>query len=904
MLQAAGHAGTLKKDTGSEGFILKPFDPHEAKNYEALWSNETDPLQKFVARWGSTTEMLVGSEETGEKKQFMRLGNLLGQFKKPCVMDCKMGLRTFQEKEAASNKPRADLYERLKVISPEFLSAEDHAAGAITKFKWMSSRDEASTSRKLGFRVDGIVSEQGARIDKKALDNFTAKEEVLQALPRVLPLLFSSEDVEDKEAINRHRRQQRITLIQQIIDQLTDIRTAMENSPFVKTHEFVGASLLFVVDPTLARVHLIDLAKTEDLPEDCTCDHRSPWAMGNHEDGLLLGVDSLLECWKTNLRWFEQGASGTEGRPCGSLGGKAMRDLELQLQTHKVDTSTWGRDGAKSLEELYSEINEEKAVTFEVAEDGRFFRVMDVIKAWIMVDLKGETLVLTQPKTHTKVAGNAAAETQQKDKRPKGKPLQKKISVGEDWRETVRMAISQRLGIDRDEQDEVFDFLWQTYKPNEETRLGTISDGFTGLWSKYRVHEIDIRVKDPNSPMLRPIGLPQGASFKTIQSEGSHSAFGYRQHSWTWQEISSAGYVARNHEAAEVDECGGQLPAVRLKSAGELIDHKISAPIVKPSWVLVLDCGSGSTRGSFYAVVDSDGSLIEEHWPHKMQPIHAVIQEGAASTQAFLDQLSDTMKIKGDKPASLILAATGGLRDALHSGKVTPTMVDEFNKALFSHKAFTGKAKFRILSGEDEALFEHKAVKYMAKQVMPTLAHPVGLISGGGTSSQMVYFPEGVAEAKMFSLFTNFKQQQLKILDVGVEEGLASLDKHLEELVAGEVPELIGQLKGVFCCIETMGQLGEVTKVGHRLVAKEEAVEAFTACLEEYKEKSKSVDPKAANWTYKETFRGAMPILALRLMSLLHPSAQLYFADVWKPAFGPTMQATVPLGLFLESVEH
>merc|ERR1719401_572854 len=212
-----------------------------------------------------------------------------------------------------------------------------------------------------------------------------------------------------------------------------------------------------------------------------------------------------------------------------------------------------------------------------------------------------------------------------------------------------------------------------------------------------------------------------------------------------------------------------------------------------------------------------------------------------------------------------------------------------------------------MLSGLDEANLEHKAVSYMAKQVMPTLSHPVSLISSGGTSSQVVFFdtsPDSPtpSETKQFSLVTNFKQQQLKIIEVGVEEGLASLDQYLEDLIIRQVPDLIGQLRGIFCCIETMGQIGEVTDIGHKLVSKEAAVEAFTACLTEYREKVKGIDPKAAGWTYKDTFRGSMPILALRLLSLLHPSAQLYFADTWKLSPDRTMQAVVPLGLFLESV--
>ena len=44
MLQAAGHAGSLKADDSQQGFILKPYDEAEARNYEALWNTEGDQI--------------------------------------------------------------------------------------------------------------------------------------------------------------------------------------------------------------------------------------------------------------------------------------------------------------------------------------------------------------------------------------------------------------------------------------------------------------------------------------------------------------------------------------------------------------------------------------------------------------------------------------------------------------------------------------------------------------------------------------------------------------------------------------------------------------------------------------------------------------------------------------------
>ena len=46
-------------------------------------------------------------------------------------------------------------------------------------------------------------------------------------------------------------------------------------------HEFVGCSLLFIVDQQRATVRLIDFAKTKRLPDGIVIDHESLWEPGS-----------------------------------------------------------------------------------------------------------------------------------------------------------------------------------------------------------------------------------------------------------------------------------------------------------------------------------------------------------------------------------------------------------------------------------------------------------------------------------------------------------------------------------------------------------------------------------------------------------------------------------------------
>ena len=43
---------------------------------------------------------------------------------------------------------------------------------------------------------------------------------------------------------------------------------------------------------------MIDFGKTVPLADNITIDHRSTWVEGNHEDGYLLGISSLIDIFE------------------------------------------------------------------------------------------------------------------------------------------------------------------------------------------------------------------------------------------------------------------------------------------------------------------------------------------------------------------------------------------------------------------------------------------------------------------------------------------------------------------------------------------------------------------------------------------------------------------------------
>merc|ERR1712137_1415144 len=101
-------------------------------------------------------------------------------------------------------------------------------------------------------------------------------------------------------------------LSREVAKQLRNLCDCCERSAFVKSHEFVGASLLICIDasPPRVSVHLIDLAKTSLLPNRVCIDHRSPWKNGNHEDGFLFGIESCISCFEHAADGFRSPGSG------------------------------------------------------------------------------------------------------------------------------------------------------------------------------------------------------------------------------------------------------------------------------------------------------------------------------------------------------------------------------------------------------------------------------------------------------------------------------------------------------------------------------------------------------------------------------------------------------------------
>jgi len=79
------------------------------------------------------------------------------------------------------------------------------------------------------------------------------------------------------------------------LQRLKEIKQVLFESSFFQNHELIGSSLLFVHDAKgKAGVWLIDFGKTVPLTNGTVIDHKSPWSLGNHEDGYLIGLENII----------------------------------------------------------------------------------------------------------------------------------------------------------------------------------------------------------------------------------------------------------------------------------------------------------------------------------------------------------------------------------------------------------------------------------------------------------------------------------------------------------------------------------------------------------------------------------------------------------------------------------
>ncbi|KAL4217034.1 hypothetical protein ACF0H5_023490 [Mactra antiquata] len=263
-IQLAGHPGGFAP-AGPNTIWKKRYtkDNNETQAYESLMEDTAQDIVPMYYR-----EVEYNSE------YFIEIEDLLQHFTDPCIMDVKMGTRTFLESEVMNSTLRKDLYEKMIALDPAAPSAEEKQSQSITKLRYMQFRERESSTAEFGFRIEAL------RITGEAptsnLKRVKSKEQIHDVL---------SKFVNDRRTVQNS-----------LLEKLANIREKIENSPFFMSHELIGSSLLVMFDKIgQCGVWVIDFSKTNLIDESMEITHRLPWKLGNHEDGFLFGLDNLIQ---------------------------------------------------------------------------------------------------------------------------------------------------------------------------------------------------------------------------------------------------------------------------------------------------------------------------------------------------------------------------------------------------------------------------------------------------------------------------------------------------------------------------------------------------------------------------------------------------------------------------------
>jgi len=221
----------------------------------------------------------------------LELEDLIHGLSQPCLMDVKMGLRTFTESDAHDTTIRADMLQKLQKIAPDAATDEEKANGGVVKLRYLQFREQTTTTTTLGFRVEAV----------QLSENFDTTN---VPSPTELRLVATREKV--SEVIAKYLQRRR-PLLTSFLQQLRDLRTTLEECPVFRDHSFIRSSLLFVYDGVhnTTQLRIIDLPKTgqalDENGKPIALNHRIPWAEDNHEDGYLVGVDNVIEIFEELL---------------------------------------------------------------------------------------------------------------------------------------------------------------------------------------------------------------------------------------------------------------------------------------------------------------------------------------------------------------------------------------------------------------------------------------------------------------------------------------------------------------------------------------------------------------------------------------------------------------------------
>ncbi|KAG1693714.1 hypothetical protein DVH05_023115 [Phytophthora capsici] len=263
--QVGGHATSLKSHNGR---ILKPFQSkqrgqREADFYNRVFVSEKDSpefveLRKFLPGYYGTVEVEEGRESDGLKAgKYLMLEDLTWGRQWPCIMDVKMGTKSYEEDAT----PEKIAYEKSKFPLQETV----------------------------GFRIQGIKvfdskKKEYVEFDKHFGRGIVSENELAPAFRKYFPPEGTTKTIK---------------LLEAFLQRLDQLKAWFDDQ---QGTEFIASSFLFLYDGNdsakddngvaeafAADIRLIDFA------------HATPCISPRRDEGLRTGIATLIQCFQTLL---------------------------------------------------------------------------------------------------------------------------------------------------------------------------------------------------------------------------------------------------------------------------------------------------------------------------------------------------------------------------------------------------------------------------------------------------------------------------------------------------------------------------------------------------------------------------------------------------------------------------
>jgi len=323
--------------------------------------------------------------------------------------------------------------------------------------------------------------------------------------------------------------------------------------------------------------------------------------------------------------------------PPSKLDRAELARFTEKLQAAGLDLSRWGVRGTKSVEHLFWEVYQQRGCLILGLRGGTnkpLKRVTRLVKIRLTAEIFGVCHTL-----YSRMQFMHDGQTIERRQVPLRRLLWKDNAEGmmpqvsgdelydegcpytEDWREGCRKALKERLGLSETWQQQHLIEDEDSYAYHIEDDVQ--SAGYPGLNTLYCIHEITLRVSDPEHSQVQCIGLPQGQEFATTEGEFNFSGqldedglpIGTQLNIWTWD---------RSEQRKSVPNC--MSPTSSARSSRE-----ISTP--------------SSTK-------QMEQLLI------KRVPLPSTAAAAVAAMQMRLDSLQSA----GDSPSQAMACAMKGMR--------------------------------------------------------------------------------------------------------------------------------------------------------------------------------------------------------------------------------------------------